>query len=195
MPDASLTEDVLSFWFGIDGSPREEWFRASDAFDAEIRSRFGEALERAARGELEEWKSTPRGRLALVVLLDQFSRNVFRGTPRAFAQDPRARALALEGIEGGQHHSLALLERSFLYLPLMHAEEVALQDRGVALFEELARAAPLELASYLQSCAKFARAHRDIVARFSRFPHRNAILGRESTAEETEFLKQPGSAF
>jgi uncharacterized protein (DUF924 family) len=195
VPDPSLVQDVLSFWFGAAGRPREEWFRASDAFDAEIRSRFGEALERAARGDLDDWRSTPRGRLALVVLLDQFSRNAFRGKPSAFALDPRARALALEGIDAGEDRGLPHLERSFLYMPLMHAEDTALQDRSVALFEELARAAPPELAGYLESGAKFARAHRDIVARFSRFPHRNAILGRESTAAEAEFLRQPRSAF
>jgi uncharacterized protein (DUF924 family) len=187
--------DVLSFWFGAAGRPRDEWFRASHAFDAEIRARFGEALERAARGGLDDWRSTPRGRLALVVLLDQFSRNAFRGMPAAFAQDPRARALALEGIDAGEDRSLAPLERSFLYMPLVHAEDVAVQDRAVALFEELASAAPPDLAGYLESAAKFARAHRDIVARFSRFPHRNAILGRDSTAEEAEFLQQPGSSF
>jgi uncharacterized protein (DUF924 family) len=191
----SLLQDVLSFWFGAAGRPREEWFRASDAFDAEIRSRFGEALERAARGDLDDGKSTPRGRLALVVLLDQCSRNAFRGRPGAFAQDARARALALEGIDAGEDRGLAPLERSFLYMPLLHAEDAALQDRSVTLFEELARAAPPEVAGYLEKSAKFARAHRDIVARFSRFPHRNAILGRESTAEEAEFLSQPGSAF
>lgn len=187
--------DVLSFWFGDSEEPREEWFKKSDAFDAQVRTRFGDAFEHAASGDLDSWKATPRGRLALVVLLDQLSRNAFRGTPRSFEQDERALSLALEGIDAGEDRTLAPLERTFLYMPLMHAENRRAQARSVPLFEQLARHAPVQVAGYLASAADFARKHRDIVERFGRFPHRNAILERTSTSEEHEFLQQSGSSF
>jgi uncharacterized protein (DUF924 family) len=189
-----MIDDVLSFWFGDVARTREEWFRKSDAFDAEIRARFAETIESAARGELD-WESTPRGCLALVIVLDQFSRNAFRGAARSFAQDDRARVAALRAIDAGVDMSLSPLERSFLYMPLMHAEDRSVQARSVALFETLAREAPSGVAEYLKSAADFARKHSEIVERFGRFPHRNAILGRVSTAEEAVFLEQPGSAF
>ena len=195
MPNTVGPADVLSFWFGDSGEPREEWFKKSDAFDAQVRARFGESLDAAARGDLDSWKTPPRGRLALVVLLDQLSRNAFRGTPRSFEQDERALSLALEGIDAGEDRTLAPLERSFLYMPLMHAENRRAQARSVALFEQLAQHAPVQVAGYLTSAADFARKHRDIVERFGRFPHRNAILERTSTSEEHEFLQQPGSSF
>jgi uncharacterized protein (DUF924 family) len=188
-------DDVLEYWFGPDlaGPIPDElskrWFRGSEAFDREVRERFGPDVERAARGELEDWAGTPRGRLALVLLLDQFTRNIHRGDGRAFACDARARELALAGVERGDDRALPAAARSFLYMPLMHAEDLELQDRGVALFEALDR----ETSG--GDHAKYARMHRDIIARFGRFPHRNARLGRESTEEEIEFLKQPGSSF
>jgi uncharacterized protein (DUF924 family) len=192
---ALLPEEILSFWLGDGSRPRDEWFRRSEAFDEEIRARFGDAIERARDGELDAWKAQPRGRLALVILLDQFSRNVFRGSARSFAHDGAALALALEGIVVGEDRGLSPLERSFLYMPLMHAEDRAVQERSCAEFARLAAEAPPPLAGYLATAAKFARAHRDIIERFGRFPHRNAVLGRSSTAEETEFLGEPGSAF
>jgi uncharacterized protein (DUF924 family) len=192
---AITPEDVLSFWLLDANRPRDEWFRRSDALDAEIRDRFGGAIDRAARAELDSWALTARGRLAIVVLLDQFSRNAFRGTPRSFAQDGRALAIADEGIRLAQDRSLRPLERAFLYMPFMHAEDRAAQARSCALFERLASDAPAELSAYLDSAAKYARAHRAIVERFGRFPHRNAIVGRATTPEEAEFLKQPGSSF
>ena len=188
-------EDVLSFWFGEGGSPRPEWFRRNDSFDAEIVARFGETLERGALGELDAWMASPRGRLAVVIVLDQFSRNAFRNSPRAFAQDARAQAVAQSAIDAGDDRALSPMERNFLCMPFMHAEDRAKQQRGVALFEQLAKDAPPELAEWLTSAAGFARKHREIVDRFGRFPHRNATLARESTREELEFLKQPGSAF
>jgi uncharacterized protein (DUF924 family) len=188
-------DDVLSFWLGDASRPRDEWFRRSDALDDEIRSRFAGAIEQAERGELDAWEGTARGRLAIVILLDQFSRNAFRGTARSFAHDPRALAIAERGVELGEDRTLLPLERSFLYMPFSHAEDPAVQARSCTLFEWLAAEAPAELAGYLDSALKFARAHRAIVDRFGRFPHRNAILGRTTTHEEAEFLKQPGSSF
>jgi uncharacterized protein (DUF924 family) len=189
------SEDVLSFWFGDAVRPREEWFRRNDAFDGEIVARFGETLERTARGELDGWMASPRGRLALIIVLDQFSRNAFRNGARAFAQDARAQSVARQGIDAGEDKRLSHIERNFVYMPLMHAEDRVAQARAVALFEQLATESPPELAQWLAASAGYARKHRDIVDRFGRFPHRNAVLGRESTGEEVEFLTQPGSSF
>lgn len=188
-------DDVLEFWFGPElGGPfpdelRQRWFRGGEAFDREIRERFAADVERAARGELEDWAGTPRGRLALVLLLDQFTRNIYRGDGKAFACDARAEQLAIEGVERGEDRALPAAARSFLYMPLMHAENLELQNRCVALFEAHAREDPDG------DFAKYARMHRDVIERFGRFPHRNARLGRESTEEEIEFLRQPGSSF
>jgi len=181
--------EVLEFWFGAPnsrerGRPRKSWFQKSEAFDAEIRRRFLATWERAARGELVPWQATPLASLALVVTLDQFPRNMFRGTARAFSSDFRALAAARETIARGFDRLLSPVERPFVYLPFVHAEDLAAQRRSLALFDELD---PEDMRN--------AKRHYDIIARFGRFPHRNAILGRESTAEETEFLKQPGSSF
>jgi len=140
--------------------------------------------EQAVRGELERWRSTPLAALALVVVLDQFSRNMFRGTPRAFVGDPAALAAAAGLIERGFDRVLSAQERTFTYMPFEHAEDIAAQRRSLALFEALD---PNDM--------EYARRHHEIIARFGRFPHRNAVLGRESTPEEIEFLKQPGSLF
>jgi uncharacterized protein (DUF924 family) len=188
-------QDVLSFWMGDGKSPRAAWFQKSDAFDESIRSRFEDAIDRASSGLLDAWADGPWGALALVVLLDQMSRNAFRGTPRSFAYDVRAREIATRAIDAGHDAQLAPLERAFLYMPLVHAEDRASQARAVALFEVLAASAPAELADYFKNSVKFARLHRDIVDRFGRFPHRNAVLGRASTPEEVAFLKEPGSSF
>ena len=136
------------------------------------------------RGELERWQSTPLAALALVVVLDQFSRNMFRGTRRAFAGDPAALAAATHMLEGGFDRLLCAQERTFVYMPFEHAEDLAAQRRSLVLFEALD---PNDM--------EYARRHHDIIARFGRFPHRNAVLGRESTPEEIEFLKRPGSSF
>jgi uncharacterized protein (DUF924 family) len=185
-PDFS---DILDFWFGPPdspqrGRPRKVWFRKSEAFDAEIRGRFRASWERAARGELDLWRATPLACLALVIVLDQFPRNLFRGTARAFSSDPAALAAAASLVERGFDRALLPVERVFAYLPFEHAEDLAAQRRSLALFETLDP-------GYLES----ARRHHDIVSRFGRFPHRNAILGRESTAGEIEFLSRPGSSF
>jgi uncharacterized protein (DUF924 family) len=194
--DPCATE-VLDFWFGAPGTAehgrtRELWFTKRDATDASIRDRFGSLVEAALHGELDGWAvadtNPPRGALALILVLDQFTRNVFRDTPRAFAGDPQALALAQTLADRGDDRALTPHERWFAYLPFEHAESLALQQRSVSLFEQLARdglAEPLD----------WAIRHRDVVARFGRFPHRNAILGRASTAEEAEFLTQPGARF
>lgn len=196
-------DDLLGFWFGTpdpEGNVPDETFsaywRKSDAFDSEIRQRFGALHARAESGELDGWASTPRGRVALVILLDQFTRNLNRQSPRAFQNDAKALALCLEGLERGELDALRPMQRYFLIMPTMHSEALAMQERCVRLFDELGKSITEPgLAKRFTDAADYARRHRDIVARFGRFPHRNAALGRESTPEEVEFLKQPGSSF
>ena len=195
-------QDVLTFWFG-DGSEtgeiadetRKRWFTKSAAFDNEVKETFGQLVARAEAGELDDWAETARGRLALIIVLDQFPRNIFRGTKDAFSGDNKAAELARGGAsensEGHRHDAeLHPNLRVFMYMPLMHAEDLASQDKCVELFTALTKESP-PLANNLD----YAVRHRDIVAKWGRFPHRNATLGRETTAEETEFLKQPGSGF
>jgi len=186
---------VFEFWFGAPGTPehgtdRPEWFRKDPAFDAQIRETFGSLIERALRGELESWQAAPRSALAQIIVLDQFTRNVFRDTPRAFAGDARALAAARALVGTRQDEALGPHERAFAYLPFEHAEGIEMQQEGVRLFSRLAEQAP-ETASSLD----YAQRHLAIIQRFGRFPHRNAILGRRSTAEELAFLQQPGSSF
>lgn len=178
-----MFESVLHFWFS-ETAPKQ-WWTADPAFDAVIRERFG-ALHRAAHlGECWEWRREPRGRLAEIIVLDQFARNIYRGTPSAFASDAMALALAQEAIAGGHDRTLAALERAFLYMPFQHSESRIVQAESVRLFEALGEREQYD----------FALQHKAIVDRFGHFPHRNAIVGRQSTAEEAEFLKQPGSSF
>jgi len=178
--------DVLDFWFG---GPQERWFTKSDATDAEIRTRFGGTIEAALRGELKEWTETPRGTLASIIVLDQFTRNVFRDTPAMFAGDARARDIARALVASGEDQKLAASERWFAYMPFEHSELMADQHESMRLFSALAEQ------TGLTEPLEWARKHFDVVARFGRYPHRNALLGRESTAEEIEFLAQPGSRF
>lgn len=186
--------EVLAFWFGAPaspglGRPRACWFEKSAAFDAEIRSRFLGLYERAAAGALDAWEHTPLSALALAVVLDQFPRNMFRGEARAFAADALAMRVS-RGIVWRRFDAvLRPVERWFAYLPFEHAEDLAAQRRSIALFGALAHD-PGSAGSI-----DYALRHYDIVARFGRFPHRNGILGRESTPEEIEFLAQPGSSF
>src|SRR6266704_5327705 len=177
---------VLDFWFGAPdsrerGRPRKTWFQKSEIFDAEIRRRFLATWEFAERGELERWRETPLASLALVVVLDQFPRNMFRGTARSFSSDSLALAAARETIARGFDLLLSPVERLFIYLPFEHAEDLAAQRRSLALCHALD---PEDM--------QYAKRHYEIISRFGRFPHRNAALGRQSTAEEAEFLKQPG---
>jgi uncharacterized protein (DUF924 family) len=184
--------DVLDFWFGKAkgvGTPRMEWFRKDAAFDAQIRKRFGDLHARAAKGELDAWRASPEPMLALVVILDQFSRNLYRNDPRAYAQDEMARARASEAIQRGDDLGFLPVQRQFLYLPFEHSESLADQDRGVELVRSL------EEFEETRGLTAWAEKHREIIKRFGRFPHRNALLGRSSTPEELEFLKRPGSVF
>jgi uncharacterized protein (DUF924 family) len=184
--------DILEFWFGLAkglGSPRIEWFRKDPKFDAEIRKRFGGLHATAAAGGLNAWRASPEPMLALVILLDQFSRNLYRNDPRAFAQDEMARACAVEAIGRGDDLGFIPVQRQFLYLPFEHSESLADQEKAVELM------ASLEAFEETRGLAAWAEKHRDIIRRFGRFPHRNAILKRESTPEEKEFLKHPGSGF
>lgn len=194
--DAGGPDDVLDFWFGAPGiaahgGPREVWFRKDEAFDAAIRERFAATIERGLRGELEGWAAAPRPALAQVIVLDQLTRNAFRGTPRAFAGDARALAAAGRMVGERQDEALEAVERAFVYLPFEHAEGLAAQDEAVRLFTRLATLAPDVATSMLD----YAHRHRAVIERFGRFPHRNEILGRRSTAEEIAFLKEPGSSF
>lgn len=196
-------DDVLQFWFGdgdrddpaLGESRMQLWFGKSERDDAEIRERFGDAMRAAKAGELEQWATTPRGRLAVVILLDQFPRNAHRGTAKMFEGDALALRHAIAAIDAGEDDTLAFLERLFLYLPLEHAEDLEMQERCVALFRRMQEKAPPSHAQAAKTYVDYAVRHRDIIARFGRFPHRNALLGRASTPEEEEFLRQPGSSF
>ena len=188
---------ILNFWFGDANDPsgeygqqRSVWFRKDPTFDAEIRQRFLADYENAAAGHYDSWQTEPRPCLALILLLDQWPRNLFRHQPQSFATDPAARAAAAYAIAHGYERTLLPVERLFLYLPFEHSEDPADQARSVQYFTALAQAAP-ELIDTLD----YAHRHRDVITRFGRFPHRNAILGRINTPEEAEFLTQPGSRF
>jgi len=191
---ATTPDEVLDFWFGAPGSAehgrkRALWFTKSEATDEAIRSRFGAAIDAALRGELSHWASgSARDALALIVLLDQFTRNIFRDTARAFAGDKMALSVAKSMVASGQDRQLLPVERCFAYLPFEHSENLVDQHESLRLFGELAEAGHPDLLVWAQK-------HHEIIVRFGRYPHRNAQLGRESTAEETEFLKQPGSGF
>ncbi len=189
-------QDVLDFWFG-DGLQRdwpsqdlnERWFGGGPAQDEAIRNRFGPLVNEALDGGLTGWEAEPRARLALIVLLDQLSRNVHRGQRRAFDGDARAQRLSRLSLAEGMDATLTPAGCVFLYMPLMHAENLALQDECVARFQRLVDSSPETLRDKLSSNLRFAVLHRDIVAEFGRFPHRNAVLGRDCTPEEDEFLK------
>jgi uncharacterized protein (DUF924 family) len=181
---------ILRFWFGEPAGPaRREWFRKDAAFDEEIRRRFGALHRAASRRELEHWRASPEPMLALVIVLDQFSRNLYRGDARAFAQDGHAVECAKEAVQRGDDLGLLPVERQFLYLPFEHSEDLADQETGVE------RMCSLDAFEETRGISVWAVRHRDIIRRFGRFPHRNAILRRESTPEEIEFLKTPGSGF
>ncbi len=190
----SRAGEVLDFWFGREGEPgygefREEWFRKDPAFDADVTEQFAGLYEEAARGDLDDWRDDARSCLALVIVLDQFPRNMFRGDGRTHAADGKALVTSRYAVEHALDRELPAFQRMFLYMPLMHSENVEDQRRSVEMFERLAgeEGAP-DVVSY-------AVAHKDIVERFGRFPHRNEILGRETTPEEAVFLTTEGSSF
>lgn len=179
----TMYRQVLRFWF--EEIDPKMWWAADPEFDAEIRSRFLPLLEQAAAGGLRAWRGEPRGRLAEIIVLDQFSRNIHRNTPQAFSQDAAALALAREAIGADIHRLLSPSERSFLFLPLMHSESRGIHALAEGLYREFAPPRSYE----------FELKHKAIIDRFGRYPHRNEILGRVSSSEETEFLRQPGSRF
>ena len=190
---------ILTFWFGNSADEAKEhaarWWKKDPAFDQEIRAKFETELQRATRGELDGWLEEPESSVAYVVLLDQFSRNMYRDTADAFAQDERALRATLRGIERGFDARLSPLQRYFFYMPMMHAENRALQRRSVQTFEKLAEEKGTGFDGMLRGAADYARRHCDIVERFGRFPHRNNILERTTTADEAAFLLTPGSSF
>lgn len=184
---------VLAFWF--DPAQQPHWFDASPQFDAIIRDRFGGTYRLAAQGKLEQWIDTPQGWLALLIVLDQFSRNLHRDDPRAWAQDLQAQRLALWGIKEGYDRQLPPMQRVFAYMPLEHAEDMRLQRHCVALFEALCEQLSTEERHRYTGFLDYARRHQAVIARFGRFPHRNARLGRPCTPEELQYLAEPGAGF
>jgi uncharacterized protein (DUF924 family) len=196
-------EDILAYWFAAPPASKPEldaamkrWFGGGADQDATIARRFRATIDAAARGELEAWAANARSRLALILLLDQFPRSVHRRTQLAYAQDARALDLTLSGIDSGLDRQLAPLERMFFYMPMQHAESREIQERGVVEFARLAEEAPEGyLRNTLAGSADYAKQHRDIIARFGRFPHRNAALGRQSTAAEASYLAQDAPKF
>ncbi len=180
---ADTFDAVLSYWFQeLDSA---HWFRRSTEIDGQIKARFADLHARAAACELYPWRVAPEGRLAEILVLDQFSRNLYRDDARAFASDTLALALAQEAVAAGADRALTPVQRSFLYMPYMHSESLLIHDIALQLYDQPG----------LEDNRQFEIRHRDIIERFGRYPHRNAVLGRSSTAEETEFLTQPGSSF
>lgn len=193
-PIGTAPRAVLDFWFGAPGDPghaqpRKVWFSHEPAFDEEIRRRFAGTYERAVAGDFAHWRDDGAACLALVLVFDQFPRNMFRGDPRAFATDPEARDLARHALASGYDRRVPPVHRKFFYLPFEHSEDRADQDLAVRLFQAMEPHADRD------EGIRYAERHREIIQMFGRFPHRNAILGRESTPEELAFLKQPNSSF
>jgi uncharacterized protein (DUF924 family) len=186
-------DEILSFWFtepdGTTGKNRQVWFTKDPEFDAVVRDRFLSDYHQAATGALDPWQSTASGCLALILILDQFPRNLFRGQPESFATDGKALSIAQWAIAQGFDQTLPPIQRWFVYMPFMHSEDLEIQQQSVDLFQQF------EGDSETQSSYPFAIKHMEVIQRFGRFPHRNIILGRENTPEEMEFLQQPGSSF
>ncbi|MEL7311636.1 MAG: DUF924 family protein [Pseudomonadota bacterium] len=194
--DEKLIDDVLALWFrerehdtpSIDAR-MEFWFSENPERDIQIRHRFGKLVAAASDGELEAWTESARGRLALIILLDQFRRNIHRGKPEAFSHDREALKLCVEGAIAGHDKTLPPLQRVFFYMPMQHVESRKVQEKSVAVFKSLVDAVGGTEMDTFQTFADFAELHRDIIAQFGRFPHRNAILGRDSTDLEREYLE------
>ena len=185
--------DVLDFWFADDS--QSHWYERDDAFDAAIRERFGDTLDAARRGDLDHWAQTPEGWLALLIVLDQFSRNLYRDDARAWSADASTQVLALDGIARGDDQQLTPMQRVFAYMPLEHAENPVLQRHCVHLFERLVAGLLAHERPRFQNFLDYARRHHNVIERFGRFPHRNAVLGRLDTPEEQAYLAAPGSGF
>lgn len=176
-------QTVIDFWFKE--STPNQWFEKNAAFDEEIRQRFGGVHQAASQGELVSWRQTIQGRLAEIIVLDQFSRNMFRNHPQSFAYDTIALVLAQEALATGEVEHLSIEQRGFLYMPFMHSESLVIHEEGMRLFSEPG----------LEKKLDFEKRHREIILRFGRYPHRNEILGRESTPAEIQFLTEPNSSF
>jgi uncharacterized protein (DUF924 family) len=194
MEDPEISQ-VLAFWFGADRNDRptidarmDRWFGSDPGFDAEVGRRFGELVERASKGRLADWPTTARGRLALILLLDQFRRHMYRGRPEAFRRDAQALKLCVEGAMTGDYKTLDPFEQAFFFMPLQHAESLKVQERSVKIYAGLVAGVSDTLKATFATFAQFAELHRDIVATYGRFPHRNRILGRADTPSEREFL-------
>lgn len=193
--DQLRIEAVLSFWFRDQGvsTPQidrrmDVWFGEDDTFDQEIREQFSDLVERASNGELDHWGDSARGRLSLILLLDQFRRNIFRNSAEAFSMDKLALKFCVEGAMAQKDKGLPPIQRAFFYMPLQHSESLRVQQKSVALFNQLAEAvSPTDRETFL-TIAHFAELHHDIIEQFGRFPHRNAVLGRENTPAENEYL-------
>jgi uncharacterized protein (DUF924 family) len=198
----TIRDELLGLWFGdlpddaeVASAQKDLWWGQSAETDDELGSRFGRAVSAASVGMLDHWRGSPRGRLALILLLDQLPRAIYRGTQAAFAQDRKALSLAAAGLESAADRLLRPIERVFFYLPFEHSENAADQRRSVELFEELAAGVPAGWRETFEVFHDYALRHKEVIDRFGRFPHRNAILGRESTPREVEYLTQPGSGF
>lgn len=193
-------QDILKFWFQETdseklGTTMKRWFDPDKKFDNEIKSKFSDTVEDALNGKLEDWTSTIDGSLALILIYDQFTRNIHRNSGTAYTGDRRALAISKNIISLGYDKDLPLLQRLFLYMPFMHTEDKSAQKQSVELYTELANDAPSEVKKYFKDSLDFAKKHKEIIDTFGRFPHRNKDLGRESTKEENEFLKKKGRGF
>jgi uncharacterized protein (DUF924 family) len=197
----SESTEVLNFWFGEDcnnpdwKADNRRWYSGGDSFDFSIRERFARLVERALAGDLANWERSPGSVMALIILLDQFTRNIFRGSPRAFEGDERARSVLNTALKKGFDLALSYKERCFIYMPLEHSESLADQQRCVELFEALLAEAPAAYHANIGSSLNFAIKHRDIIGEFGRFPHRNEILGRLATPGEIRYLADGGARF
>ena len=188
-------EDILQFWFGsfptpytADVSKADMWFKNGASYDSEIFINFGVDYDKAIKGELDHWLDSYRGRLALIILLDQFSRHIHRGTAKSFAQDEKAQALCVDGIGAGDDSKMHAIERSFFYLPLEHAEDLEKQNLSIRAYEQLVQDVPEQYRKNFEVTLSFARSHHYVIEKFGRFPELNEILDRESTVEELEFI-------
>lgn len=195
-------EKILEFWFGTfpnawtgDASKYDMWFSNGATFDSEIFSTFGSDYFRAVEGELESWSESPRGRLALIILFDQFSRHIHRGAAESFAQDEKSQQLCIEGISAGDDLNLHPVERSFFYLPLEHAEDIERQNLAVEAYRQLIQDVPEQYRKPFEASLEWAEKHRYVIEQFGRFPELNEILGRESTADEIAFVKEGKYSF
>lgn len=202
--DTKEIDRILDFWFGNlkeNGIPsdayRKKWWIKDHKNDKRIKDHFGDDLKLAKRRDFDDWKLTPLGSLALILLLDQFSRNIFRDTAEAFSQDQAAIKICINGIEKGFDNELHPIQRIFYYMPLMHSEDMLIQDKSIECFINLTKQSttPQTIAKMVSGSLDYAMKHYEIIKRFGRYPHRNYILGRESTPEEVQFLSEPGSKF